>query len=94
MEDTRIFQALLTTVSPRKAQLKTFTSDSPNGVFYEAIIGFKTQNQFVAGIYDHEASGTKVLADVNVGLNNSRILFVKSNWEVQNVKNVFVSILI
>jgi hypothetical protein len=91
MEDTRIFQTMLTTTSPRKVQVKTYTTTSPSGVYYEAMLGFKTHDHFIAGVYDNEASGKKVLADVNVALNNSRILFVKSNWERQNLNNVAVS---
>ncbi len=87
----RIFQALLTTTSPRKAQLKTFTANSP-AVYYEAVIGFKNQDHFIAGLYDHEANGEKTLADFNVQLDNNRILSMKTHWEKENFKNVWVSL--
>lgn len=89
MEDARIVQALLAVNSPRKVQVKTYTSNSPSGVYYEAFFGFRNENNFAAGFYDHEADTNKVLADFNVALNNSRILFVKGDWERQNIKNVF-----
>jgi hypothetical protein len=91
MDDARIIQTVLRTASPVNVQVKTFTASSPSGVYYEAFLGFKNDDLLTAGLYDHEASGEKVLADFNVALNNNRILSVKSNWERKNVRNVFVS---
>lgn len=89
MEDARIVQALVAVNSPKKVQVKTYTSNSPSGVYYEAFLGFRNENNFAAGFYDHEADGNKVLADFNVALNNSRILFIKTDWERKNIRNVF-----
>lgn len=90
MESSRKIETNIRSVKPRSLQVKTFTSDSPAAIYYEAFIGFRDENLFAAGVYDHETNGKKILAETNVALKNNRILDIKSKWERRNVRN-FVS---
>ena len=92
MKDSRIFQNSVTTAFPPSVHIKMYTASSPSGQFYEAWVGFKNEREFVAGMYNHEGNSQKVLADINVALNNSRLLFIKTDWDKDNIKVFLVSI--
>jgi hypothetical protein len=87
MKDTRIFQNSVTTAFPPSAHIKMFTASSPPGQFYEAWVGFKNEKSFAAGVYGNEAGSEQdILADLSVALNNSRLLFVKTDWDKENIR--------
>jgi len=86
MADSRIFQNSISTSFPPSAHLKMYTANSGSGESYEAWIGFKSHHQFVAGLYANEGMRQEVIADFNLALNNSRLLFVKTTWDKENVK--------
>lgn len=91
MADSRIFQNSVTTSLPPSAHLKMYTASSPSGEFYEAWIGFKNDQQFIAGLYSNKGTRQGVIADFTVALNNTRLLFVKHRWNKENVEELLVS---
>jgi len=92
MKDTRIFQNTVSTAFPPSAHIKMYTANSAPGQYYEAWIGFRTDKNFAAGLYGHEGNDQNILADINVALNNSRLLFVKTDWNAQNIKTFLVNV--
>ncbi|CAL8089591.1 unnamed protein product [Orchesella dallaii] len=91
MEDTRIIRAIANTVSPRNVQLKSSTSVAPEQSL-EVFLGFKSDDELVAGIYDNAVGGRSVLGDVTLALNGSRILSVKSDWNKENARAVLTRV--
>ncbi len=90
MEDTRIVRAIANTVSPRNVQLKITTSSNSNDQYVEAFLGFRNNDELAAGVYDYQTDGRHVIGDVTLGLNGSRILSVKSDWNKENAQTVLV----
>lgn len=90
MEDTRIVRAIANTVSPRNVQLKITTSSNSNEQYVEAFLGFRNNDELAAGVYDYQTDGRHVIGDVTFGLNGSRILSVKSDWNKENAQTVLV----
>lgn len=89
MEDTRIVRAIANTVSPRNVQLK-FSTSSNSAQFVEAFLGFRSNEELSAGVYDHQADGRHVIGDVTLGMNGTRVLSVRSDWSKDNARVVLV----
>lgn len=70
--------------------MKISASSYPAEQYVEGFLGFKSDDEFTAGIYDHLADGRHTLADVNFALNGTRILSVKSDVGKDNARAVLV----
>ena len=92
MEDTRVIESQLSASIPPHANMKMYTTKSSPGEFYEAFIGFKSDKQFAAGVYQQTPNARNTIADFNIALNSSRLLFVKADWEAENVQSALVRI--
>lgn len=91
MSDSQKVEMHLHTANLPHATLKIYKKDSKSGDYLQAFVGFQSDLEFGVGMYRKEQGIRETLGDFNVALNSSRLLSVKLDWDVRNMKNAMSS---